>query len=171
MPIRRITLLAMLSALCVVGRMAFVHIPNVQPVTSIIIITAMFLGPSNGLILGFISTVLTNMALGTGIWTVWQIVSWSLIGLVSGWLGRAHSKWGIPFILLIMYAGFCGYLYGFVISLNMLVITERFLAYYLAGLPFDTNHAIGNMVFFALLYPILSKILMHYLNKGSFTSV
>jgi energy-coupling factor transport system substrate-specific component len=171
MSIRRITLLAMLSALCVVGRMAFAHIPNVQPVTSIIIITAMFMGPVNGLILGFVSTVLTNMTLGTGIWTFWQIISWSVIGLLSGWMGRAHTKWGIPFLVLIMYAGFCGYFYGFVISLNMLFISDRFIAYYLAGLPFDTNHAIGNMIFFSLLYPVMSRIFVHYLKKGPFSSI
>lgn len=149
----KLTLLALLAALAVVGRTVFSFIPNVQPVTAIIIICGLILGPVSAILLAILTTFLSNMILGMGIWAIWQIVSWGLIGLISGLIGKYFKR--IPLYVLVVYAIFCGYFYGFVISLTTYQVTGKFLPYYLAGLPFDTNHAIGNAVFIVLLYPII----------------
>ncbi len=39
----------------------------------------------------------------------------------------------------------------------LILIVVLFFAYYIAGLPFDTLHAIGNVIFTILLYPFLAK--------------
>ncbi|WP_404452884.1 ECF transporter S component [Virgibacillus necropolis] len=161
----KLTLLALLAALAVVGRYAFAFIPNVQPVTAIIIICGLFLGPLAAMILAVLTTFLTNMFLGMGIWTIWQIVAWALIGLISGLIGKYRKKHSI--ILLTVYAVFCGYLYGFILSLTTYTIAGEFLPYYLLSLPFDTAHAIGNGVFMVLLYPIISYFFKKYA-KGRF---
>ncbi|MFC3038956.1 ECF transporter S component [Virgibacillus xinjiangensis] len=148
----RLTLLALLAAMAVVGRAAFAFLPNVQPVTSIIIICGIFLGPLSAVLLSLITVFLSNMLLGMGIWTVWQIVSWALIGLLSGWIGKLHRR--MPVAVLVGFAIFCGYLYGFVVSLTTYQITGKFLPYYIAGLPFDTFHALGNGIFILIFYPL-----------------
>src|SRR5690625_7105863 len=79
MSVYRLTLLAILAALGVVGRSLFVFLPNVQPVTAIIIICGIILGPISAFVLSILITFLSNMLLGMGIWTVWQIISWGLI--------------------------------------------------------------------------------------------
>lgn len=157
MPTKKLALLGMLIALCVVGRIAFASIPNVQPVTAIIIICSFWMGPVTGLILACGSTIATNMVLGSGTWTVTQIIAWSIIGLMSGMIGKWFQK--TPVVILAIYAGACGLLYGFVMSLERLVVGKLFWPYYLAGIPFDVNHAIGNMVFFIVLFPVLSRLL------------
>lgn len=159
----KITLLALLAALAVVGRSVFVFIPNVQPVTAIIIICGLILGPSAAVILAILTTFLSNMVLGMGIWSIWQIISWGLIGIISGLIGRFFKK--VPLYFIILFAAFSGYFYGFVISLTTYQITGKFWPYYLAGLPFDTNHAIGNVVFIIVLYPMISFLLKKYANN------
>ncbi len=146
--------------MAVAGRLLFVHIPNVQPVTAIIIICGVMLGPVYALILAFLITFLSNMLLGMGIWTIWQIVSWSIIGLMSGMIGKIWRD--IPTTILILFGLFSGYLYGLIISLTTYQVAGVFWPYYLAGLPFDTNHAIGNAAFLFFLYPTISYLLKRY---------
>ncbi|MFD1360589.1 ECF transporter S component [Lentibacillus salinarum] len=153
----KLTLLALLAALAVVGRSVFAFLPNVQPVTSLIIICGLVLGPLAAVILAVLTTFLSNMLLGMGVWTIWQVTSWVLIGLVSGWIGKYPGR--LP---IYVYAVICGYFYGFIISLTTYSIAGKFWSYYLAGLPFDTYHAIGNAVFIFVLYPIISHFFKKY---------
>ncbi|WP_117169324.1 ECF transporter S component [Paraliobacillus sediminis] len=157
----RLTLIAVLASLCVVGRVAFQFLPNIQPVTAIIIITGFFLGPISAFFLAVITTYISNLFLGMGIWTIWQIVAWSFIGIFSGLIGKIHFK--KPFILLFVYALLAGLFFGFTFAFTNYVITGKFLAYYLAGLPFDISHAIGNVLFLCVLYKPLSLIFKRYL--------
>lgn len=148
----------MLIALSVVGRITFTFLPNVQPTTVIIIITGLFLGPLYGVIIAVLSAVLSNLVLGMGLWTFGQIIAWAIIGVLSGLIRKYRDR--IPAILLSIYAVFCGFLYGFIISLPLYLLSGKFIAYYLAGLPFDLSHAIGNGVFFLILYPILRLLFL-----------
>jgi len=162
--IYKITLLALLATLAVVGRIAISFIPNVQPVTSVIILCGLFLGPFAGIILAILVTFVSNMILGTGIWTIWQIISWGIIAVISGIMGKTIKH--IPFYVIVIFSIFCGYFYGFIVSLTNYQITgQGFMAYYLVGLPFDTNHAIGNAVFMLLFYPTISFIFKKYIKN------
>ncbi|MBM7569789.1 ECF transporter S component [Aquibacillus albus] len=159
----RLTLLAILASLAVIGRIAFSQIPNVQPVTSIIIICGFFLGPLSAVLLAVLTTYLSNLLLGMGFWTIWQIIAWTFIGLISGVLGLVQNKYS--FYLLVMFSVISGYLYGFVVSLATFIVSGKFIPYYLAGLPYDTYHAIGNCLFMIILFPVLSIIFERYKKK------
>lgn len=148
----------MLIALSVVGRIMFTFIPNVQPTTAIIIITSLFLGPIYGVVVAILSAILSNLVMGMGLWTFGQIIAWGTIGLISGVMRKYRDR--LPVIVLAIYAVFCGFLYGFVISIPLYLFSGKFLAYYIAGLPFDMSHAIGNGVFFLILYPILRLLFL-----------
>jgi len=56
---------------------------------------------------------------------------------------------------------FSGYLFGFFVSFEKLIYGgfKVYLAYYLAGLYFDTLHAIGNFIFMLVLYHPLKNLL------------
>ena len=160
----RMTLLAMLTALAVTGRIAMAHLPNIQPVTAIIILASFWLGPTSGVILAILVTIVSNIVLGMGIWTIWQILAWSLIGLGAG---IARKVWpNIPTWLLSIYGLWSGFFFGFVISLTMRSMGQPFWAYYLAGLPMDLNHAISNSVFILLLSPVLGGLFKRYIYKA-----
>src|SRR5690625_8014602 len=129
MSVYRLTLLAILAALGVVGRSLFVFLPNVQPVTAIIIIAGIILGPFSAFILAFLITFLSNMLLGMGIWTVWQVISWGIIVLLIGIIGNIFKS--IQIYMIAFLALFCGYLYGFIISLNSSHYLGRFIPNYI----------------------------------------
>ena len=155
----KITLLAVLAALAVVGRLFFQYLPNVQPVTSLIIICGVFLGPSAGILLAVLTTYLSNLFLGMGYWAVWQVAAWALIGLLSGLLGKCRKEAGnIPVFIMTGFAVLAGYFYGFVVSLATYTIAGDFWPYYLAGLLFDTYHAVGNGLFMLVLFPVFARL-------------
>ncbi|WP_249871896.1 ECF transporter S component [Oceanobacillus saliphilus] len=159
----KITIIALLAAMAVAGRYAFQFIPNVQPVTALIIICGIILGPLSAMLLAFLTTFLSNMLMGMGVWTVWQIISWSIIGILSGVMSKFLKR--VPFAVIVLFAVFSGYLYGLIISLTNYQITGKFWPYYIAGLPFDTSHAIGNAVFIIFLYPIIAHLFSRYAQK------
>lgn len=158
----KITLLALLAALAIIGRVVFTFIPNVQPVTSIIMICGVILGPLSAVLLALVVTFVSNMIMGMGLWTIWQTIAWSLIGILSGLLGKMIKP--VPLPVIIIFSVFCGYLYGIIISLTTYQVAGKFWPYYLAGLPFDTNHAIGNAIFMILFYPVIAYFLKKYAN-------
>lgn len=83
---RELTPIAMMAALCVVGRAAFsiVPFPNFKPVSAIIIITALAFGPEAGYLTGALAAILSNFLFGQGPWTPWQMFCWGLIGFLAG---------------------------------------------------------------------------------------
>lgn len=81
---------ALMAAMCVVGRAAFsiVPLPNFKPVTAIVMITAIAFGAKAGYLTGALAALLSNFLFGQGPWTPWQMFSWGMIGLVTGLLYR-----------------------------------------------------------------------------------
>ena len=152
---QRISLVALLSSICTVSRVTLTFLPNIKPVTSIIIIVSSLYGPSLGIEVAVVTTLLSNTLLGMGPWTLYQIVAWSLIALLSGLLGKTkigkdqHTQQALSVL--------AAYLFGFVVSLEKLLYStpQAFLIYYISGLYFDSLHAIGNLIF----YPICHKII------------
>jgi energy-coupling factor transport system substrate-specific component len=154
---KQLTLMAMLTALSVVGRVFLSAVPNIQPTTVIVIISSFILNPFQAVAVAVSSSFLSNVYLGMGIWTMWQMLAWSVIALISSLIGKHHEK--IPLPVLSVYAGFCGLAYGFMVSVPLSkIITDNFWAYYITGLPFDIGHAVGNVIFFTIFYPLFFKI-------------
>lgn len=167
-PARRIALLALFSALAHVGRLIFAFIPNVQPMSALLLLISVYLGLTDGLIVTVLSLVLSNLFLGFGPWTVHQIVAYSGVLLILTPLLRwTPYRW-----LRSLEAGAMGMMYGWFISLLFVWSYQinHFWAYYLRGVPFDLNHALGNIVFYFLLEPIVLRILprkVPHFNKRS----
>ena len=157
--IHDIALIGLLSALCVVSRIMLQFLPNIKPITSIIILISCWLGWRFGVKLAVISTFISNLVLGTGTWTVFQIFAWAVIALFSGLIGKLSISKSIAFMACFSF--FCGYIFGFFVSFEKLLYGgfKVYLAYYLAGLYFDTLHAMGNFVFMIVLYHPLKNLL------------
>ena len=80
---QEIAFLSLLTAACVVGRLMFQFIPNVQPMTALLIMIALHFGFSRGVIVTVLSLLITNFYLGMGVWTFSQITGFSLILLFA----------------------------------------------------------------------------------------
>ncbi len=157
--------MALLAALATVGRIMFNFLPNIQPVTSLIIICGIWLGPVAGIILAILSTMTTNLVLGAGLWTFPQIFCWGLIGVLSGLIGKTFKT--VPVWFVAIFSGIMGYVYGLGMALTYGSMMGHFWPYLLGSLSFDTYHAIGNVVFMIVLYPVLSRLFQRFLRQTS----
>lgn len=155
----QVALLAMIVAITHISRLAFGFLPNVQPVTVILMLLTVTFGLTDAIIVAFLSIVLSNITLGMGFWTVTQICAYSIIVLLTFFVKRILDVVPYSAIFWTLFAGLTGYLYGFVISFLQAPILgmnlQATIGYWLAGLLFDTYHAIGNVGFYILLSPIL----------------
>ena len=150
--LRQLTLLAILTALSVVLRIAkLVPIPNVQPVSDILMIVTLELGVGFGIALAALTMFLSNIILGFGIWTIPQILAYIGCVLTIAFLAKI-----LPLKI--------GFEYGFLVSLGMSIYggVAAFVAYWLSGILFDFYHAAGNFAFYLVLYKPLTMALEKY---------
>ncbi len=153
-----LTRIAMLTTLVSVGRLSFSFLPNVQPMTVLLVCITLYYGWKDSLAVSLLSVLITNIYLGMGPWTFAQLASYAVIILLTSLLEDSYET--IPLPVMQFYMGFLGLLYGLIISLVQAPFFgwNIFLPYYLSGLPYDLLHAVANMVFFALLYPISMRV-------------
>lgn len=150
--IRKITLLALLTAAAVAGRL-MIHGFNAQPATLIIILTGWFFGWKMGCAEGMLTALVSDLFLGFGYWTPFHLAAWGLIGLLSAWLPKKH--W-IYFLWLILSA----FLFGLIMALSYFAFSASVLtviSLWISGLWFDSFHAAGNLIF-GLFSPLLFRI-------------
>ena len=163
--VQRIAILAALTSLCHVGRLVFQLIPNVQPMTTILLVITLAMGTVDGLLVALLSLLISNMFLGMGPWTISQLFAFSSVILLTGCLRPLYHMQRLhPIIKRILFVGFAflmGLLYGFVISIVEVHIfgISNFWTYYLRGISFDLLHAMSNAGFFLLLEPILVPLI------------
>lgn len=147
---RELVLLAMLAAIAAVSRVPFAVLPSVQPTSFIIIISGWVLGAEAGFMIGAAAALVSNLFLGQGLWTPWQMFSWGFMGLTSGWFRGwvwLRSRWGM--------AAF-GFIWGFLFGwlMNLLDVVTRFgvitwneiWIYFAASFYFDLMHAMANAI-------------------------
>ena len=83
---REIVLVAVLAAIAAVSRVPFSLLPSVQPTSFVIIVSAIVFGSETGFMIGATAAIVSNIFLGQGPWTPWQMFSWGMIGFIAGLL-------------------------------------------------------------------------------------
>ncbi|KPK20838.1 MAG: hypothetical protein AMJ70_07800 [Dehalococcoidia bacterium SG8_51_3] len=146
---KEIALIAMLGTISAVARVPFAVIPNVQPCTYLIVCSGYVFGPVAGFMVGAITALVSNLFLGQGPWTLYQMLAWGLAGVSAAYLRR----FGLGRISLVIFGAIWGYLYGWIMntwywaSFIYPLTLRTFLTYQLTSIWFDTFHALGNVVF------------------------
>lgn len=160
---KKMVLVASLSAIATIGRVAFYMIPQFKPVLAIVIISAVIIGPYEGFIVGALTGFLSNFYFGQGPWTVWQMFCFGFVGFLGGYLFRkikvsriSLSVYGLVSAIVI---------YGGIINFGSLVMTSSaitkgsILAIYISGFPYDCVHGIATYVFLFVIYrPFMEKL-------------
>jgi len=175
-----IAVVAALGTLAAVLRIPFAAIPNVQPTTFLVMISGYVFGVRAGFLTGVMAALLSNVYLGHGPWTLWQMLAWGLGGALSGglrkWLeprtregtmlATRHACW-----LFLLVCTVWGVIFGWIMNLSIFVTLGPFatwpalLALYARSMPFDLAHAAGNLCFAALFSRDLARILQRYHRK------
>lgn len=172
MTTKEIALIATLGAIAGVFRIPFAVIPNVQPTTFIIAVCGNIFGSFTGFLVGSTSAFVSNIFLGHGPWTIWQMFAWGLVGLISG-LFRRKVKVEVFTVICFLY----GFLFDWIMNLWHVIgfirpinIKTVFIAY-LSGLVFDILHASSNAIFCVLFYDELYKILKRFKDRLEITYI
>lgn len=149
---KEIAAVAMLGTISAVLRVPFAAIPSVQPCTFLIICTGYVFGPVSGFMVGSLTALLSNLFLGQGPWTPYQMLAWGLAGASAALLRRFNLGERGQLIGLVALGIIWGYLFGWIMntwywaSFIYPLTWKTFLAYQLTSVWFDTFHAIGNAV-------------------------
>ncbi len=159
---REIIPIAVMCAVASVGRVVFNFIPQVQPVTVIVIIMGACFGKQAGFMTGALSALVSNMILGQGFWTPFQMLAWGVVGLIGGLL--ADVKLSKNMVVMCIYAFVSALIYGLITDFWTIAFMAGenltwgiVLSVYSAGLVFNIIHGIGNVVFMIVLYKILME--------------
>ena len=144
--------LAVMCAVAVVSRAAFIWLPHFKPITAVIIITGAAFGAEAGFMTGAVSMLVSNFLFGQGMWTPWQMFAFGMAGLFAGLLFyRANvkiDKWKL--------ALFGGFIVMFVVgplldTCTLFTMTSEIskssaAAVYLAGLSVNAIHATATVL-------------------------
>lgn len=89
---RMAAVVATLAAVAALGRDAFVAVPDVKPITAIALVVGYALGPLPGFSVGAIGMLASNVMLGQGSYTPWQMTAWGMVGLIGAGFGLLSGR-------------------------------------------------------------------------------
>ena len=143
------------GALLVVSKQAMSGLPNLEPVSLLLILFALELPRETpGAITVFI--LLQGVLYGFGLWWVMYLYVWYLLALLAWLLRRMDNAffWAVFSGLYgLCFGGLCAAVYLF-------AKTPAFaLSWWLSGLSYDALHGVGNFVLMLLLYRPLRRAL------------
>jgi hypothetical protein len=89
---RMVAVVATLAAVAALGRDAFVALPDVKPITAMTLVVGYALGPLPGFTVGALGMLASNIVLGQGPYTPWQMAAWGMVGLAGAGLARVGGQ-------------------------------------------------------------------------------
>jgi len=149
------------------GRVLFAPIPNVQPVTVMVAAAGVALGPRRGFAVGAIAALASNMFLGQGSHTPWQMLAWGGCGAAAG-VARPLLRGRLPFAAFSVVLGFgFGTLLDLWLWFGFYPHTWAALVTVLGtGFAFNVAHATGNLVLALVAGPELRRVLDRYARRS-----
>jgi len=167
--------LVLLAVFGVSGRILLDPIPNVQPVTVLVLLAGAYYGAPRAFALAATIALVSNVIfLGHGPWTLFQAIGWGAIGLAGAILANHIIVDGrIRIGLLAIIAAASGLAFNWFVSLSILFETDpsMLVPYLLNGLVFDLYHVVGNVVFVAWMASPLGEMMARHRSSPAFELV
>jgi len=151
---REAALFGMLGALTFGAKVIMMGLPNIEPVSLLVMIFAVTFG-KKALFPIYVYVLLELSLFGIGLWSAAYIYIWALLALAA-WLLR-HMR--SPLGWAILSATF-GLLFGALCTpVCLLVGGPSFaLSWWLSGIPFDLTHCAGNFAITLVLFNPLRRL-------------
>jgi len=147
---RRLVIVSVMVALSSVGRL----IPIFKPVTFLVVITGITLGPQAGFLTGAFSAVISNISFGQGPWTPFQMFAWGMLGFIAGLLQKPLNK---KRVYLIIYLVFAGVIYSMILDVWTVLWyqqgfnIEMYRKAIITAIPYTVIYSVSNVIFALLL--------------------
>ncbi|HXA53423.1 MAG TPA: prenyltransferase/squalene oxidase repeat-containing protein, partial [Solirubrobacteraceae bacterium] len=160
---RMAAVVATLAALAALGRDAFAALPDVKPITAIALAVGYALGPLPGFTVGAVGMLASNVMLGQGSYTPWQMAAWGLVGLIGAALGALSGR-RLSRLQLALACAFTALLAKEIMNLYTWTLgashtPAALLAVAAAGLPFDLTDTVASFLFGLAFAPELARVL------------
>jgi prenyltransferase beta subunit len=163
-PTKLLAVVATLAALAALGRDAFAAVPDVKPITAIVLISGVAFGAGPGFAVGAISALASNILLGEGPWTPWQMLGWGIVGLLGGALGAAVPRRLAPLGLALACAA-AAEVFNLILDAYTWTGTgsqslRGFGVVLASAFVFDLTHVLASFAFALAFGPVLLRMLV-----------
>lgn len=151
--LREVIIGGLLAALMYALQVAMAALPNIEPVSLLVILYTLYFPVLSPYILA-VFILLEGFTFGFGIWWVNYLYIWPLLALLVHLLRRHDSAlvWAIVSGAFgLSFGALCAIPWCFMGGISM------GFAYWVSGLWFDITHCIGNFVLMLVLYRPLSR--------------
>lgn len=154
---KKMTRIALLSAILYVSKAALEAFPNVELISLLVIIYTLVFGAET-----FLTITVFNLfelvQWGFGSWWISYLYVWPLLCLSVLLLKKLVKE---EFLIWSVVAGCFGLIFGGLFAIAYLPIDSSYaLAYWISGLPWDVWHGVWNFILAAVLGKPLYKILL-----------
>ena len=155
--IRDLALMGAMTCLLIVSVYALAPLPNVEPVTLLVILFTLFWEKRVAYILTAY-LLLEGCFYGFGLWWVMYAYLWPLLALLTFLCRRQKSVWFWSLL-----SGAYGLFFGALCSIPYFLIGGPSMAFtwWVAGIPYDLVHCLSN----GILCMVLFRPLNHVLNR------
>ena len=152
---REICCLGLMGALMFALKLAMAALPNIHPVAMLVILTALHFSWRSLYAVG-VYVLLEGLMYGFGLWWVSYLYIWPLLAAVTVLLRKNEGR-----LFWASVAACHGLCFGALCAIPYFFIGGAAMAfsYWLAGVPFDLLHCVGNFAVTFVLLPPLSRVL------------
>ena len=154
--LRHIALFGMLGAVTFGAKVAMSALPNIEPVSLMVMVFMAVFG-WKGLYPVYVYVTMELLFYGLGLWNINYLYIWAVLALGSIAIRKLRNP-----IFWALLSGLFGMGFGLLCTPVYAVTFGRFdyaLRWWLAGIPFDIPHAIGNFVIGLVLFAPLRKLM------------
>ena len=158
---REILVLTSITAAAAASRILLEPFPNVQPLTVMCLVMGASLGARRGMAFAVMATMISNLILSHGWWTLFQATGWAAVAFAGSRLNLVLQN-EVAMKRLIITAIFASVLFDWWVSLSIYTAgmsLGEFGIYLLNGLPFDALHAIASIATAVWIAPWLANLL------------
>lgn len=155
-----ITRLGLLAALMYAAKMALAPLPNIEPVSLLVIVYVSVLG-LKALIPVYLYVLLEIITWGLGYWSVCYLYVWAVLALAAKCLQRMESSVGWALL-----SGAFGLCFGSLCALACWAAEgwTFALSWWISGIPFDLLHCAGNFAMALALFRPCKRVLLRLMN-------
>lgn len=161
--IKDIALIGMMVAVIEVCKVTLIHIPNVELTTFWIIMFSLYLG--NRIFYAIPVFILVEGAMfGFGLWWIMYLYMWPSLALITRLFSKSKSA-----LTFAVFSGMYGLLFGLFCSIPYIFIGAGegglingfrvAFTWWIAGIPWDFVHGIGNFTLMLILYRPISGVM------------
>ena len=152
---RDVAVLGLLAAVLYVGKLALAGIPNIEPVSLLVMVYVVVLG-WRALLPIYAYVLLEIFTWGFGYWSACYLYVWLVLAVAAWLLRRMESPLGWAVL-----SGAFGLCFGALCALTYWLTGgwAFALSWWVSGIPFDVLHCVGNFVLALFLFRPCRRVL------------